>query len=76
MDDDGAIAKEGADAGLERDVRVGEAGGVAGSVCAGLPVLAAQVADLTSFWSRSIARWIFAAYIGIQVRQRAGAITV
>lgn len=74
VDDKGEVAKEGVVVLVGRGVEV-EVRGVEGQRLDSA-VLAAQVSDLTGLGSRSIALDFSACLVGVQVRQRLGAVAV
>jgi len=77
MDDDRAVAEEGADALFGRGVQIG-VGLLEGAVLVGDDVapLAGQVAHLTGGGLLGVARSCFAADEGVQVGERLGAVAV
>jgi hypothetical protein len=77
VDDDAAVAKEGVDSRLGREVEIevgdleARAGG--GRHCA---VFAAQVTDLTGFWLGGVAGGGLAALIRVEVAEGGGAVAI
>lgn len=74
MEHDGPVAKEARRAFLERAIRIDVL--CAKGVLRDIAVLAAQISDLTSLGFRCIARRGFTALVGVQMRERTGAVAI